>query len=517
MDVPLYRLCDAASGVLILFMAVFGPWAFGTTLPSSIWLMNYAAYALGALLLVKLFIRKIKKCPFPRWDETVAAMPNKFPSPAQRATVLLAWLTVVLLLYCLISALNAAASYDPSSKIFVYHDHSNKTQTILRLQWWLWLPRSFDATRTWFWFWIYLGLAAAFWSTRDWLLGKTEAEEKSFRTAGGEPAVPRLNARMRQLLWVLAISGTALGIESIIQRVSGSTKLLFLVQPLVNPEGITQFGPYAYRANAAQYFNLLWPLVLGGWWLLRRHGGKIHLLPVGAIVMAACPVISTSRGGALVAAGLLVALAVIFLALEFSARRHRRGNFPRARRNLLLTLVFLGLVAGLGGYFGWKELSPRLEQLDEGFSGREQIYADARPMAADYPFFGTGPGTFGTVFQLYRISNLTYWPEQLHNDWLETLITFGWVGMLLLMVALGCVAVAGWFAPRRLFIAAGLALAGCLVHARFDFPFQIHSIIFLFLLIAAWLMAAGAVKRPRIKSSESDMESNRRQPASRQS
>ena len=34
----------------------------------------------------------------------------------------------------------------------------------------------------------------------------------------------------------------------------------------------------------------------------------------------------------------------------------------------------------------------------------------------------------------------------------------------------------------------GLALAGCLVHARFDFPFQVHSILFLFILLCAILV-----------------------------
>jgi O-antigen ligase len=36
-------------------------------------------------------------------------------------------------------------------------------------------------------------------------------------------------------------------------------------------------------------------------------------------------------------------------------------------------------------------------QLDD----REQMYDRARPMAKDYPLFGTGPGTFEAVFQLY--------------------------------------------------------------------------------------------------------------------
>ena len=489
-DVPVYRLCDAASGGIILLMAVFGPWAFGTTLPSTIWLMNYAAYVLGALLLVKLFIRKIKKCPLPRWDVATLEIKSLRISPAQRATVLLGWLTLALLLFCLISAWNYAATYDPVRRLFLYQPHLN------------WLPHSFDAHRTWFWFWSYLGLAAAFWSSRDWLLGKTETEEKTFHARGREAAIPRLNGRMRQLLWVLAISGTALGLEAIVQRASGSSKLLFIIQPVVNPAGETQFGPYAYRSNAAQYFNLLWPMLLGGWWLLRRHGGKIHLLPVCAAIIAACPIISTSRGGALVTAGLIGLLLVIFLAIESSAAANHPDSLRRLKKYFWLTLAFLGVVAALGGYFGWKELSPRMEQLNEGFSIREQMYADARPMVANetgYPVFGVGPGAFGTVFQLYRISNLTYWPDQLHNDWLETLITFGWVGFTLVFAALICIVVAGWNAPRRLLITAGLALAGCLVHARYDFPFQIHSIIFLFLLIAAWLMAAGAVKRPQLK------------------
>ena len=46
-----------------------------------------------------------------------------------------------------------------------------------------------------------------------------------------------------------------------------------------------------------------------------------------------------------------------------------------------------------------------MEQLGEGFQDREEMFDAAKPMAADYPLFGTGPGTFGTVFQLYLISN----------------------------------------------------------------------------------------------------------------
>ena len=50
-----------------------------------------------------------------------------------------------------------------------------------------------------------------------------------------------------------------------------------------------------------------------------------------------------------------------------------------------------------------------------------------------------------------------------------------------------------WFAPggiqggRHFVLWLWLTLAGCLVHARFDFPFQMHSIVLLFLILCAVL------------------------------
>lgn len=336
---------------------------------------------------------------------------------------------------------------------------------------------------------MYLGLAGGFWSVWDWLLGMSDAEERAARQAtraGGG----RLPDRLRWLLWGLCLNGALLGLEAIIQRASGSDKLLFLVKPRVNEWGETQFGPYSYRSNAAQYFNLLWPLCLGFWWTLQRAGGRSgthHVLLASAAIMAACPIISSSRGGAFVAAGLLVLSVGYLLYVNWTAPTGRRPWVT----GLLLSLFLAGAI-GLGGYFGWELLSQRLENVSAGYAGREAMFDDARPMAADYPVYGTGPGTFATVFQLYRVSHATYWPAQLHNDWLETRITFGRVGSGLVAAAFLLV-LARWFLPggihggRRFVVLLWLALSGCLIQARFDLPFQIYSIVLLFLLHCAIL------------------------------
>jgi len=413
-------------------------------------------------------------------------------SAAGRLMAGLAGVTVAIVGYCLVSALNARATYQ-ADQLFVYRDKSIP-----------WLPHSLDSARSWPAFWSYLGLACSFWAIRDWLLGKTEGEERAGRGGG---CGPRLPARLRRLLWVLAVNGGLLGVEGIAQRLEGSGKLLFLVKPRVNPGADTQFGPYAYRANASQYFNLLWPVCLGFWWTLNGWCGPgrkgHHLLLVCCGVMAACPIISTCRAGAVVTVGIIALAALLLTAV--AARNPKPGSRnPKEIRNqmgqgrgwrrstLPWVLLCLGGALALGYALGWKTLEPRMARLSEGFRIREQMYYLARPMAADYPLFGTGPGTFETVFQLYRPRTDTYWPAQLHNDWLETRITFGWVGSGLIGLALGAVLLR-WFArggihgSGGLMILCWLAVGGCLVHARYDFPFQMHSIVFLFLVLCAIL------------------------------
>ncbi len=483
-DLHLYRLADETSGVILVAMVLFSPWAFGTTQPWAIGAMNLAGYVAGLLLLFKLAIRHLKGHRPLRWGAGETDLPAW-----QRAVVpALAALTVLILGFILVSALNARATYLPASQSFQYHNS-------LR-----WLPQSLDRGSTWRLFGNYLALAAAFWALRDWLLGVTAGEERVLRgrrAAAASRETHFLPARLRFFLWLLCVNGALLGLEGIVQRIEGSGRLLFLVRPRVNPEAVSQFGPWAYRANASQYFNLLWPVCLGFWWTLHRAGGfrrhSHHLLLLGAAIMAACPIISTSRGGAFISVVILGAAVVFLFVTELLLFASRQPDVRTRRLTLLALGAFVLTALALGWYYGWHPLSPRLAAVSEGFADREEIFANARPMARDYPWFGTGPGTFEPVFQLYRTSTETYWPAQLHNDWLETRITFGWVGLGLILAAFALV-IGRWYVRggihggRRFITLIWLALAGCLIHARFDFPFQIYSTLFLFLILCAVLL-----------------------------
>lgn len=477
-------------------MVIFSPWAFGATQVWSIWTMNALGYALGLLLVFKILLRLLDRVKPPRWGSSGGAAPRA----SQAVAGVLALTMFTVLVFCLTSALNARATFHNDSLVFQYF-------TCIP-----WLPHSLDAAGSRFAFWRYLGLACVFWAVVDWLTGKSSDEERAgwhrerpelgtetlasarARLLFGTNAFP-LPARLRRLLWLAAVNGALVALEGMVQRWAQSAELLFILRPRINQAAAQQFGPFAYRANAAQYFNLLWPVCIGFWCALEstRRRRIRHLLLACAGLMAAAPLLSSSRGGAIVDAT-MGALVVVSLAVY----RLLRLVFPslnRALRNPSLALLALFLVSTftLGMTVGWHTLSPRMAALEDGLDLRSKLYAAAAPMAADYPIFGTGPGTFETVSQLYPRPDI-FWPAQLHNDWLETRITFGWVGSTLVGAMLILALLRG-FLPGGIRVAAlfpwfiVLALAGCLAHAAFDFPFQVQSILFLTTLLFAILFA----------------------------
>ena len=446
---------DALSEVVLCAMILFAPWAFGTSQPWSVRVMNGGGYALGALFLVKIILRR-QAFPAARSARS-----------ARRFSVALFVITLAILGYILVSALNAEFTYVPSEFRSDPHPFVE------------WLPHSLDRLASWKVFWNWLALACIFWAVHDWL------------TTEIAPDGHVSSRRLRRLIFVLAANGALVAFQGILQRTSGTAKLLWFQPTHDNSIASAQFGPYAYRANAAQFFNLIWPLALGLWWHLQFRGlqtarrmQRHHWLIPCVMLLIAGSLISMSRGGVAVA---LVQMAACGCLLFLSAR----FNWPV---RIGMMLVFAVTVAA-AWYLGGEQLAGRLRDTAANpLSGREETYRLAARIARDYPWFGIGPGAFESVFQLYRNSPADYWPAQLHNDWMEYRITFGRTGCALLLAA-GALLAARWFTegglrlPRSFVMCFWIALAGCLLHARFDFPLQIYSIQFVFVLVCAALFS----------------------------
>jgi O-antigen ligase len=206
-----------------------------------------------------------------------------------------------------------------------------------------------------------------------------------------------------------------------------------------------------------------------------------------AAVILGGPIIANSRGGAAIAVGEFLAMMGIF-AFVF----RRRGLRTTALIGLILLMVIFSAAA-----LQWKSIQARLtENSFNSLSGRAEIYENSYRIAADFPLWGTGPGTFTAIYYMYRSEPSQAWMAMTHDDFLQTLVTFGSFGLILVlcMVALALVYpfLGKGIKTSQLFsLSVGTAMGGCLVHARFDFPLQLYSIFLLFLTLCSISMSVG--------------------------
>ena len=462
----LHKLADKLTEILIYFMVIFSPWAFGTTEPWSIWTMNISAYALGILLVTKWIARLASKYnpnPEPKKNE-LSLKQNRLRLIQKTCTILLAGSMFLLLAYILTSAINARASFNFDTREYTYFEGVNNN-----------LPHSYDASGTWFLFWQYLGLIILFWSTRDWFAGAKLIKHST-----------SINPRLKRLLLLLCFNGGALALECILQRIYFGDfrgKLLFLIEPNINSSNISQFGPFAYRSNAASYLNLIWPIGLGILIQMGRDNLEYHKKKIGSgpelllapciIISASCPIISSARGGALVMIGLLITVAGSLMFMKL------RSKFLRFT---VSTVLFVCL--GVAYQLGWEKIESRIINIfSDNMSSRTQIYETTLKMIDNYDgTFGSGPGSFEAIIQFEIGGILERWESWAHNDYLEFYLTFGKAGgalMCFIMFSLTASTIMTlFFKPQKIVTWFGLmSLLGVGIHATGDFPLQTLSIL----------------------------------------
>jgi O-antigen ligase len=469
------RILDTVSGVVLLLVAILAPWMLGATTQETIWALNGLGFSAGGLWIVQRVVRL----------RASADRQSQARLAGARWPMACVWgLVITLLGYVLCSALNPRASlqytFTPGYP-FASGVEINYLEPIE------WLPHSHDQGRTLRAFWKYLAIALSFAAARDWLMGASRRERRS---DDGTPLFP--GDRIQWLLWTLAINAAAVSLVGMLQRLDGTDRLLWGFSNHLNG-GNGAFGPFPYRSSGAQYLNLIWPVTLGFWWVLRRRnvarrsashrsGGDPHvLLLVLAALTAAGVVVANSRGGFLILLGLLVAV----LALMMLGSKRQFGF-------KLGVLAAILAIFGVGGWLGGEAMMARFRSEDLGnMIGRKLIYEDTARMAEDFAVFGSGAETFAPLYYFYRKKD-PQWNAYVHDDYLETRVTFGTVGFVIILMIFLAVWLVPFFgngipAPPEIFMLIGVAMVGILIHAKFDLPFQIYSIHSQFVLLCAVL------------------------------
>lgn len=310
------------------------------------------------------------------------------------------------------------------------------------------------------------------------------------------PQVITTHRSARRFARVVFGLGAALAAQGVLQSFTGGGRLYW-----VRATDLTgTFSAYYNKDHAANFLLMALGMGLGVLFSKRRRWPAVDgppaeyikelggLAALVAVVLGG--IIACSSRGALLA----IPLAAAFIGFA-GAGFVQDASSRRARAAAFLA------VAALSVWFCFRVVGAAAEagaMTDRSITMRFFMYGDVRNWLADSPWFGTGLGSFETVYPSYQDMSLGGLAAHVHCDWLELALETGLTGLLAGLAAaliLAVVSVRAWLAAgssemRSLIGGALGAAAAFAVHALFDFPFHIPGNAAVFMGIVGFLLSA---------------------------
>jgi O-antigen ligase len=322
--------------------------------------------------------------------------------------------------------------------------------------------------------------------------------------------------QIARVLVAIVVIGFGVSSLGLLQRVGGTDKVFWLIE--MHPKKTGFMATFINENHFAGYMELVIPITMAfvlrylfrlkksGWRKLLASDDlyKMIVFSILATVMIVSLAVSRSRGGFV---GFVSSLFLITILLV-SRRFHRRRAWVIA---VVLTLSFLMLA-----WVGLKDVLREWETLghigkEHSFLRRMEITRATWRAAQDYPVWGSGLGTFETVFPKYGTlrfeedsgarSILVTTPHA-ENDYVQTLLEMGWLGLsvgLLGAVLFFRIAIVTYLTRRRSSISlpamgGAVSIFAIMVHSFSDFHFRVDANVFLFVTIVAMVVNLSKAK-----------------------
>ena len=248
------------------------------------------------------------------------------------------------------------------------------------------------------------------------------------------------------------------------------------------------------RINLSSLSGLKWRQKL---LRLSEKGVSTNLMIfAGIIIMSLAIIFSKSRSGVF----LLVLTFILFFELTvlyFGRARRQQQFIKNFLKVSFLIITFISLYIGIGATIERFTLDKLLHE------GRPLYWSNVTPITGDFPLFGTGLGTFASVYPAYEESGPARHLSHAHNDYLEYLSELGIVGLILLLGGVLFMVVSPFliWRMRRHPEVKGLALGGIvasvaiLIHSITDFNLHIPANMVLFTVVLSLTMVTAFYKR----------------------
>jgi len=261
-----------------------------------------------------------------------------------------------------------------------------------------------------------------------------------------------------------------------------------LAHALVVRDAGGRFAAFFSYPNALAGFLIL-PICIGVGLFAFGRGGRERLLGLaGTIVLMAALVLTGSRGGLLVAAGVLLLLPVAgWLCRCVSSRQMAHVVIAYG---VMAVILAASIALPVSRTRIWKPLAYRFTEVVQEVSGgkattgaalgsRLQMFRDLGPYLRAYPVLGSGLGTYASVYMKFR--SQLFFATDPHSLVVKSLAEGGILGFAL---ELGMITVLLWLGFRAALLSRNKALtfavivgiAGTLTHSCSDIDSMFYAI-----------------------------------------
>jgi tetratricopeptide (TPR) repeat protein len=334
-------------------------------------------------------------------------------------------------------------------------------------------------------------------------------------------AVFHTPAAQRGLCFVVAVNGAAIAAFAIVYKLISLNDSLYWRIAL--PRRAQLFGPFVNRNNAAGYLTLCLAAALGTLiWIVRRARqaplagpgfpsprtprlaarlkrrvteslARLDAAQILGFSLAACIVAgivcSLSRGAWVATAGAVVLTGLVALAT-------RRWFAPAGILGLVAVAgIALAMWVGMS-----RSAAGRLAVLLDATHSPWHHWEDSCRAVPDFWRAGSGLGTYRYVYGLYQDHPRKLWYYHAENQYLETLVEAGVLGLGLVVATIALVGWGVWHVLRKdsdpegsaFGIVALFALGAQVVHAMFDFGLYIPANMLTFAVICGAVVGRAA-------------------------
>lgn len=309
--------------------------------------------------------------------------------------------------------------------------------------------------------------------------------------------------RLRLVAYVLVLSGLMQALYGGLMHLGGEDFVIFGSSIAHSSQAS---GGFVNRNHLAGFLEITLAIGIGlmisdledvaprTWRRFVRDAAQVILsrkapLRICLIVMVVGLVMTRSRMGNTAFFASLVVAGTIALALS----RHA----SRSTVILIVSLIAVDIFV-IGAWFGVEKTVQRIGQTTRhDVEERVDPSGEALAILYDFPVFGSGAGSFYTIFSRYRSEDILPFYDFVHNDYVQLLTDTGVIGICIislfaLMPLVAAILAQAW---RRDPLARGMGFAAVMgitalgIHSSVDFNLQIpaNAFVFMILLAFGWL------------------------------